>query len=465
MTALAMENITLRDLRPWPRNARTHSRKQVRQIADSIKTFGFANPVLIDEENVILAGHGRVEAARLLGLGSVPCVRLSTMTAEQKRAYVIADNKLALNAGWDEEILAEELKHLTSVDLEFDIGVLGFGIGEIDGLIEGLTPTESGDPAEDRLPQSAQGLEVRRGDLWSLAQHRMLCGNALDAADYETLMGGETAQMVFTDPPYNVPIAGHVRTGGEAGGHREFAMANGEMSRPEFSRFLCQAFELMARHAVDGSIHFACMDWRHLREILDAGEAVYAELKNLIVWAKDNGGMGSFYRSRHELIFAFKKGEAPHINSFELGQHGRYRTNVWSYRGVNTFKEGRAQELELHPTVKPVAMIADAIKDVSRRNDVVLDPFAGSGSTLIAAHKTGRRALVMELDPEYCARAIRRWEIYAKDEAVQLACGWPQAVAKAAALSNGADASESGHADAAFAKSDDDAAAALGSIA
>jgi DNA modification methylase len=165
------------------------------------------------------------------------------------------------------------------------------------------------------------------------------------------------------------------------------------------------------------------MDWRHMAEILAAGDAVYAELKNLIVWAKDNGGMGSFYRSRHELIFAFKNGSNPHINSFELGQHGRYRTNVWQYRGVNTFKSGRADELALHPTVKPVQMIADAIKDVSSRGSIVLDLFGGSGSTLIAAHKTGRRAYLCELDPTYCDRIIQRWEAYAKDDAEQLVCG------------------------------------------
>lgn len=163
-----------------------------------------------------------------------------------------------------------------------------------------------------------------------------------------------------------------------------------------------------------------------MREMLDAGERVYSELKNLIVWAKDNGGMGTFYRSRHELIFAFKKGDAPHINSFELGQHGRYRTNVWAYKGVNSFKAERAEELALHPTVKPVALIADAIRDVSSRGAIVLDPFGGSGSTLIAAQKTGRRGYLIEFDPDYCARAIRRWEIYAKDDAVQLACGVPR---------------------------------------
>ena len=228
--------------------------------------------------------------------------------------------------------------------------------------------------------------------------------------------------MVFTDPPYNVPIDGHVGGSGSIR-HREFAMAAGEMSMAQFTAFLKTSFQNLAASSLDGSIHFVCMDWRHQGEVLLAGERVYSQLKNLIVWVKDNGGMGTFYRSRHELIFAFKNGSAPHINSFELGQHGRYRTNVWQYRGVNTLKAGRMDELRLHPTVKPVQMIADAIKDVSGRGDIVLDLFGGSGSTLIAAHKTGRRGYLCELDPVYCDRILARWEVYANDEAEQVACG------------------------------------------
>jgi DNA modification methylase len=236
------------------------------------------------------------------------------------------------------------------------------------------------------------------------------------------LMDGEKAEMVFTDPPYNVAIEGNVSGLGTIR-HREFAMASGEMTRDQFTAFLSSTFANLVAHSLDGSIHFVCMDWRHMSEMLEAGAANYSELKNLIVWAKDNGGMGAFYRSRHELIFAFKNGAAPHINSFELGQHGRYRTNVWEYRGVNTLRAGRLDELALHPTVKPVAMIADAIKDVSHRGGMVLDLFGGSGSTLIAAHKTGRRARLCELDPVYGDRILRRWEIFAKDDAELIACG------------------------------------------
>jgi DNA modification methylase len=414
---LTIEYVDVAQLRPFPHNARTHSKKQIRQIANSIKQFGFTNPVLIDDDKTVLAGHGRLDAAKLLDMRSIPCVRLATMTPAQKRAYVLADNKLALNAGWDDEILAVELQELLACDIEFDIDITGFSVTEIDGLIEGLKPEEQGDPADDRLPSEDGSPPISQlGDLWVLGPHKVYCGDCRNRASFEALLGDEKAQMVFTDPPYNVPIDGHVGGLGRVK-HREFAMASGEMSSAEFERFLQAVFQNLAAFSVDGSIHFICMDWRHVGEILAAGSGPYTELKNLCVWVKDNGGMGSFYRSRHELVFAFKSGTAPHINSFELGQHGRYRTNVWQYRGMSTLGTQRQEELALHPTVKPVALIADAIKDVSKRSGTVLDCFGGSGSTLIAAHKTRRQARVIEIDPIYVDRIIRRWEEYAKDDA------------------------------------------------
>ena len=421
-----IEHLSPASLRPWAKNARTHSKKQLRQIAKSIETFGFTNPVLIDQHGTILAGHGRVEAAKSLGMAAVPCLRIEHMTEAEKRAYVIADNKLALNAGWDEELLAQELQGLLAMEnLGFDLDVIGFEIAEIDSLVEGLNPEEPGNPEDDVIPEIAPR-RVNSGDIWQLGNHRLICGDALNPRVLDDLMQGELARMVFADPPYNVKIDGHVGGSGKTK-HREFAMASGEMSEGEFTIFLTKALQNMADHSLDGSIHYQCMDWRHMGEMLAAGNAVYDELKNLIVWAKDNGGMGTFYRSRHELIFAFKKGNAPHVNSFELGQHGRYRTNVWNYRGVNTMRAGRMEELQLHPTVKPVQMIADAIKDVSARGEIVLDSFGGSGSTLIAAEKTGRRARLVELDAIYCDRILTRWERMAKDTTVQLVCGWPRA--------------------------------------
>ena len=415
-----IEPVLISKLKPWERNARTHSKKQIKQIAGSIEEFGFTNPVLIDDSGTILAGHGRVEAAKLLGMETVPCLRIENLSEAQKRAYVLADNQHALNAGWDENILADELKALMEIDAGFDLGTIGFSIPEVDALLDTVEPEDPGDPRDDDLSNlNAAPQRCKPGDLWQLGDHRLICGNALDASVAGDLMGDEKARMVFTDPPYNVPIQGHVGGSGKTK-HREFAMASGEMSVAEFTAFLKTSFENLVAASVDGAIHFVCMDWRHMPEMLAAGEGVYSEFKNLIVWVKDNGGMGTFYRSRHELIFAFKVGTAPHTNTFELGQHGRYRTNVWEYRGVNTLKTGRMDELALHPTVKPVQMIADAIRDVSGRGEIVLDLFGGSGSTLIAAQKTGRRARLAELDPIYCDRILQRWEIYAHDEAVLL---------------------------------------------
>jgi DNA modification methylase len=410
-----VEYLPLETLKRNARNARTHSKKQIRQIARSIERFGFSDIVLIDGENLILHGHGRVDAARLIGMPSVPCIRLEHLSAVEKRAFALAMNKLALNAGWDGEILAEELKAFLDIDLDFDIGITGFSIAEIDGLVEGLSVVEPGDPADDAVPDVASS-RCRPGNIWRLGQHRLICGSALDRSVINTLMNCEKAEMVFTDPPWNLRVHGHVGGLGKTR-HREFAMGSGEMSRAEFTAFLRTGFQNLVAYSVDGSIHFICMDWRHMDEMAAASDGIYAELKNLIVWAKDNGGMGSFYRSRHELIFAYKNGTAPHINTFELGQHGRYRTNVWEYRGVNTLKAGRMDELSMHPTVKPVQMIADAIKDVSSRGGIVLDIFGGSGSTLIAAHKTGRRGYLVEIDPIYCDRIIQRYETFAKDEA------------------------------------------------
>ena len=414
-------------LSPWSGNARTHSPKQISQIAGSIETFGFTNPVLIDEAGTILAGHGRVAAARQLGFAEVPCLRLDHMTANEKRAYVLADNKLAENAGWDAEILALELGALAEADLDFDIGVIGIEAGEIDLIIDGTSAPDP-DPELETLPPVGDTPVSRPGDLWQLGPHRIICGDVREGSVIEALMESDRARMVFADPPYNVPVNGHVSGTGR---HPEFAMASGEMDRAGFTAFLTQSLSSMADASVDGGIHFICMDWRHLREVLDAGEAVYDELKNLIVWAKPQGGMGSFYRSRHELIFAFRKGGAPHLNTFGLGQGGRYRTNVWDYAGMTTPSGARADMLALHPTVKPVAMIADAIRDCSVRGEMILDGFGGSGSTLIAAEHTGRRARLVEIDPVYVDRTIRRWQQVAHDDAVLVATGETFAVRQA----------------------------------
>ncbi len=414
---------SLSELTSNPRNARIHSRRQIRQIADSIATFGFNNPVLVDENNLIIAGHGRVAAAKLLGLTEVPTICLAHMSEAETRAYVIADNRLAEKAGWDQEILAIEFQTLFEMAPELDLTITGFEIAEID-LIVGDQDTGAEPDALDEvaLPHADTLVVTRPGDLWELGCHRVLCADATQTDSYICLLQGERAQMVFADPPYNVPIGGHV-SGLGAAQHSEFPMAVGEMSEDEFTGFLTTIFECIRTHSARGAIAFVCMDWRHVSELLAAGRTTKLTLKNLCVWVKTNAGMGTFYRSQHELIAVFKVGEGPHINSFELGQHGRRRTNVWTYPGFNTFGPGRDAALAMHPTVKPVALVADAIKDCSKRNGLILDPFLGSGTTVLAAEIAGRRAAGLELDPRYVDCALRRWQQRTGNDAILAATG------------------------------------------
>ena len=415
MPNLNIEYLAISDLKPNPRNARLHSQRQLHQIAASITEFGFNVPVLIDSDKVIIAGHGRVEAARKLGMETVPVLRIDHLTNEQKRAFALADNKIALNSTWDLENLQLDMKELSALDLNFDLEITGFETAEIDLLIDGATAPTKADPS-DIVPEKQAEAVSRLGDLWLLGDHKLVCADACDKASYAELMDGETARVVFTDPPYNVPIDGHVGGLG-AVKHREFKMASGEMSPAEFEQFLRTVFGNMAGVSVNGAVHFICMDWRHLAEVMGAAQGVYSGLKNLCVWNKNNGGMGSFYRSKHELVFVYKVGTDPHVNTVELGTHGRYRTNVWDYAGVNTWRAGRDADLEMHPTVKPTALVIDAIKDCSRRGDVVLDAFSGSGTTIIAAHKCRRKARALELDPLYVDVAIRRWQTFTGESA------------------------------------------------
>jgi DNA modification methylase len=410
------------DLRPYPNNARTHSKRQIRQIANSIKKFGFCNPVLIDDGKQIIAGHGRVEAAKLLGIDAVPTCRLSHLSEADKRAYILTDNKLAEKAGWDKQLLAIELQGL--IDLDVEIELTGFEMPEIDLILEEAREMEGASKRpEDEVPQNPSGPVVSQtGDLWVLGNHRLLCADARDQAAYESLLEGAKAEFAFTDPPYNVAIEHNVSGLGRVR-HRDFAMGSGEMKEAEFIAFLEMVFARLAENSVDGSIHQICMGWRHMWEMLAAGRKVYSELKNLCVWNKSHAGMGSFYRSKHELIFVWKSGTAAHSNNFGLGQHGRSRTNVWDYANVHALRAGGLQELAMHPTVKPVALVADAIKDCSSRGALVLDPFCGSGTILVAAERTGRKARAMEIDPAYVDVAVRRWQDYTGKAAVLAASG------------------------------------------
>ncbi len=413
-------------LKANPRNARTHSKSQIRQIAKSMQVFGITNPILVDKNNTILAGHGRWKAAKQLGLSSVPTIRLENLTPDQIRAYVIADNRLAEKAGWDNSILAIEFQDLLTLDLDFDITTTGFEIPEIDFFLSPPTlPTKQPDPDDAFEVSDSPKAITQPGDVWQLGRrHRIVCANSLLQESYTTLMGAKRAAVVFTDPPYNVPIHGHAGGNG-AVQHREFLMGSGELNDPEFDTFLNTCLGCMARFSKPGSVHYISMDWRHMGELLAAGRAAYGSFLNLCVWVKNNGGMGSFYRSRHELVFVFRNGKSQHRNNVQLGRFGRNRTNVWEYPGVNTLsKQGdEGNLLALHPTVKPVAMIAEALLDCSARGDVVLDPFLGSGSTLIAAERTGRCCYGIELDPIYVDTAIQRWQRHTGDHAIHAATG------------------------------------------
>ena len=436
LSSLAISYQCPSSLRTDPRNPRQHKHRQLKLLAKSIRSFGFVVPILVDPDNQIIAGHARLEAAKLIGLDRVPVIRLDHLTPAQAQALLIADNRLSELSSWDADLLAVHLKELAVVNLSFDIEATGFTVGEIDLQIEsaGTAASKTKEDPQDRFTLATGPAVTQVGDLWQLGDHRLYCGNALDLASYTQLMETGKAAMVITDPPYNVKIDGHV--GGKGAiKHREFAMAVGEMSEEEFTAFLQTVFLQLVEHAVDGSLHFVYMDWRHAFEILSAARRAYTSYQQLCVWAKSQAGMGSLYRSQHELAFVFKSGTAPHRNNVELGRFGRYRTNLWQYPSIHGMRHGEEGDLlALHPTVKPIKMIADAILDCSRRGDLVLDPFLGSGTTLLACQRVGRFCRAIELDPLYVDTAIRRWQAFTGEDAVLVATGQTFTQRKQAAL-------------------------------
>lgn len=412
---LRVEHVPIFKLKTNDRNARTHSDKQVAMLASSIQALGFNVPLAVTDDYVLLAGHGRLAAAKHLRMKTLPVIRLSHLSEAQQRAFVVADNRLAELAGWDEALLAQEIIDLASLDLHFEIEVTGFDGADLGRLLD--FETEEVPDADDECVGPKETAVTQMGDIWICGAHRIVNGDARQPEAYESLMQGEEARMVFTDPPYNVKINGHAGGKGRAK-RREFAMASGEMSPAEFRAFLSESLSAMAAACQDGAIAFVCMDWGHITDLFQIGAEIFSETKNLIVWDKGVGGMGSMYRSQHELIAVFKKGKSKHINSFGLGNGGRYRTNVWAYRGVNSFGRGRDVALAMHPTVKPVALVADAIRDVSRPHDIVLDPFGGSGTTMIAAERVKRRARLFDYDPLYCDVICRRWAAFKGSPAI-----------------------------------------------
>lgn len=425
---IQFDTVPLATLRGYERNARNHSRKQIKAIAASIREFGFTNPILIDETGEIIAGHGRFEAASSLGMASVPVIRILGLEAVQKRALRLADNKLALDSAWDVELLSSELADLTLTD--FDITLTGFETIEIDRL---TTPSLDPAAADDVLPDPPAVPVSRTGDLWALGDHVLAVGDAGDGAIYTQLLGSQLADMVITDPPYNVPIAGHVTGSGK---HGEFRMASGEMSKTEFSAFLTATLSLARDASRSGSLHYVFADWRMIGLLTATGEELFSTLMNIAVWAKPNGGMGSFYRSQHEMVAIFKQGDASHVNNIQLGRMGRYRSNVWQYPGASGFSKTRRQDLADHPTVKPVTLVADAIRDATGPGDLILDPFGGSGTTLIAAELTKRRAALVEIEPKFADVTLRRFEEQFGIEPVLLPGRTPLSLVRAQRLSS-----------------------------
>ena len=352
---------------------------------------------------MIIAGHGRLLAAKSIGLTEVATIELRHLNDVQKRALRLADNKIALNAGWDTDQLKIEIEQLADLAVNFDLTVTGFSTGELDILLEGQA-----DPQDEFLPEIPIHPRTRPGDIWACGEHRVGCGDGRNIDFLRQVLGeGVVVDGAFLDPPYNVRINGHANARGR---HREFAMASGEMDAKQFTAFLAESLGACAAVSRDGAVHFVCMDWRHVEELSQVGRQVYGGLLNICVWNKSNAGMGSLYRSKHELVFVYRVGTKQHFNAVELGRHGRFRSNVWDYASVNSLRGSRHEDLSLHPTVKPIALVSDAIQDVTKRGDTVLDLFLGSGTTLLAAERANRVFRGTEIDPAYVDIAVERWE-------------------------------------------------------
>ncbi|WP_082463757.1 site-specific DNA-methyltransferase [Sphingomonas sp. Leaf17] len=400
------EMVAVATLTPAMRRTRTHSGKKRQLLETSIREYGMLDPITVNSANVIVDGHLRFEIAQKLGFRDVPVIRISHLSNAEERAYAIAANKLPTVANYDVDALRIELEEIRTEVPTLDLTLTGFTVGEMDRL-DGRYRAGLYDDLDEDTPDSEDGPEARLGDLYALGNHKIICGDSLEPAVYEALMGTEQASCCFTDPPYNVKIQGHVTSSAK---HGEFAMASGEMTQGEFECFLSTVLGNVRQQLTDGAIAFVCMDHGHLLELLLAGDAVFSERLNICMWDKGRGGMGSLYRSQHECIAVFKNGAAPHLNNIALGKNGRDRTNVWSFPGMIGFGKARTKARALHPTVKPVVLMAEALLDVTSSGDRVLDPFGGSGSTLIAAERIGRHARLIELDPTYVDRTIARWE-------------------------------------------------------
>lgn len=439
---LQIRQVPVTSLRPPARTARKYPAKHLARVGASIQQRGFIVPIIVDDAMGIVCGMARYLVAKEIKLPTVPVIAIGHLTSDQLRAFRIADNKLAEGGEWDLPELAIELSDLMLSD-DIEIDLTGFSTVEIDSIVLGSEKPGSVSESEEVEEPDETPAISRVGDVYLIGKHRLVCGDAREPSVYKRLMGGELARCIFADFPYNVNISNNVSGLGRVK-HDEFVMASGEMSRSEFIRFLSDVMAQLVAFSMPGSIHFGCMDWRHQLEMMQAGETTYAALKNLLVWVKNNAALGTFYRSQHELIYAWKSGKAAHLNNFGLGESGRYRTNVLEYPGCNTFRKGRKEDLEAHSTVKPTALVADLIRDVTNPGDIVLDPCVGSGTTILAAERTGRRARCIELDPKYVDVAIRRCAARLRLDAIHEETGL---TFEALALERGAIADPDDHSD------------------
>lgn len=402
---LAVAYVPTESLIPYANNARRHSPKQIRKIVRSLDEFGWTNPLIVTRGSEVICGHGRLAAAKLRGDRQVPVIVIDDLTEAERRAYIIADNALAEKASWDRAMLVTELCGL--LELGYDVEVTGFDTLEIDTMLTVGNDDPRADEEVVGLPDEKQEPLTRLHDHWIIGRHHLLCADATLPESYDLLLGDVRPELAFVDPPYNVD-AGRISGLGRVK-HGSFVQGSGELSDGAFVHdFLRPMLRCLSRFCAAGAIAFICCDWRMDPLLREAATGVLKEQKNLIVWAKTSAGLGSFYRSQYELIQAWKVSAGRTINNFGLGQGGRHRSNLWTYEGANVFRRGRMEDLSDHPTVKPTRLIADALRDCSRRGGVVIDPFLGSGSTLAAAEITGRTGYGFELDPKYCDVILRR---------------------------------------------------------
>ena len=418
---LTIKDREISELRsPLGQTTRKPRAKKRNHLKANLCTFGCVLPILLDTKSRVIHGWEVLQAARELGWLTLPTIEISLLAEAQLRALRIALNKLQEGSEWDTEALKLEFSEIIAMDIDFDLMLTGFETPEIDIIFSDPTP-ELDDSRVPSLDRSAPAIAEHR-DVFQCGQHPIICGDARNASIYAELLGSDRVRLTITDPPYNVQVKGNVSGKGQHQ-HREFVMASGEMSPQEFEFFLTEFMHLVHQHALPGALCFIFMDWRHLQSLLSVGGSVFDELLNLCVWSKTNAGMGSLYRSQHEMVALFKSGSESHINNVQLGEFGRNRTNVWSYPGMSSFGGEREEALAMHPTVKPLQMVADAILDVTHRGDLVLDPFLGSGTTLIACEDTHRTCRGIELDPHYVDVAIRRWQQHTGKSAVHIESG------------------------------------------